>query len=62
VWRTHDGKYEICRHLGDPHPQRWYVFDVAQVEDPEDEAFPLNEGMGHVTLGEAVEWLEREMG
>lgn len=70
VYRTRDGKIEICRHEGDPHPRRWFAFDVEEVDAPhprsggglpdDNGAAGLNEGMGHTTLDEVVDWLERE--
>jgi hypothetical protein len=53
VWRSRDGRWTFLRHMGDPAPQRWFAYEG-------DNDYPSNEGMGHVTLRDAVAWSEDE--
>lgn len=68
VYRTRDSKVEICRHQGDSQPQRWFAYEVEQVEEPHPRssgglpdnngAAPINDGEGHTSLAEVVDFLE----
>jgi len=68
VWESNDRRFEFCRHESDPHPRRWFIFEKdAWIVDERPGASkepylePWNEGEGHITLRECVDWLEREL-
>lgn len=48
-WESRDGRWTFLRHWSDPQPQRWFAY-------LDDDDFPANEGKGHSTLTEVVEW------
>lgn len=58
VWDSRDQAWTFMRHRSDPHPQRWYAFNnTSAAAYPE---IPENEGLGHVSLCEVVDWAERQ--
>lgn len=52
VWESRDGRWVFRRHWSDPSPQRWYAY-------LDDDEWPANDGAGHVTLRDVVDWAER---
>lgn len=53
VWGSRCGRWTFMRHQSDPHPQRWYAYE-------EDDDSPSNDGLGHTSLWEVVEWAVAE--
>lgn len=55
VWHSRDGVWTFLRHWGDPAPQRWFAY----VNDGDEQGdWPSNDGIGHTTLREVVEWAD----
>ncbi len=69
VWESNDRRFRFCRHESDPHPRRWFIFDNTEEKIIDSRAGaskipytePWNPGMGHITLGECLDWLEVEL-
>jgi hypothetical protein len=53
-WQSRDKRWTFLRHWSDPHPQRWYAYLG-------DDVYPLNDGLGHVKLGQVARFAEDQV-